>query len=55
MSGYHPDEPHWYLPLLGVDPLRHGKGLGSATTLILFTNLTTVTDHHYKHGYKTLN
>ena len=30
MSGYHPDEPHWYLPLLGVDPLHHGKGLGSA-------------------------
>lgn len=29
MSSYHPDEPHWYLPLLGVDPLHHGKGLGS--------------------------
>lgn len=30
MSSYHPHEPHWYLPLLGVDPLYHGKGLGSA-------------------------
>ena len=30
MSSYHPNEPHWYLPLLGVDPLHHGKGLGSA-------------------------
>lgn len=30
MSSYHPNEPHWYLPLLGVDPLYHGKGLGSA-------------------------
>ncbi|HXG07857.1 MAG TPA: GNAT family N-acetyltransferase [Nitrososphaera sp.] len=30
MSGYHPDEPHWYLPLLGVDPFHHGRGLGSA-------------------------
>jgi ribosomal protein S18 acetylase RimI-like enzyme len=29
MGGYHPNEPHWYLPLLGVDPLYHGKGLGS--------------------------
>ena len=29
MSGYHPNEPHWYLPLLGVDPHHHGKGLGS--------------------------
>jgi GNAT superfamily N-acetyltransferase len=30
MDSYHPREPHWYLPLLGVDPLHHGKGLGSA-------------------------
>ena len=30
MSSYHPNEPHWYLPLLGVDPLHHGEGLGSA-------------------------
>jgi GNAT superfamily N-acetyltransferase len=30
MGSYHPDEPHWYLPLLGVDPLMQGKGLGSA-------------------------
>ena len=30
MSKYHPHEPHWYLPLLGIDPLHHGKGLGSA-------------------------
>ena len=30
MSRYHPNEPHWYLPLLGVDPLYHGKRLGSA-------------------------
>jgi hypothetical protein len=30
MDGYHPSEPHWYLPLIGVDPAHHGKGLGSA-------------------------
>ena len=30
MNSYHPKEPHWYLPLLGVDPLQHGKGLDSA-------------------------
>lgn len=29
MAGYHPDEPHWYLPLIGVDPAWQGKGLGS--------------------------
>ncbi|HEX7207357.1 MAG TPA: GNAT family N-acetyltransferase [Nitrososphaeraceae archaeon] len=30
MGGFHPTEPHWYLPLLGVDPFYHGKGLGTA-------------------------
>lgn len=30
MGKFHPNEPHWYLPLLGVDPLYHGKGFGSA-------------------------
>ncbi|MBV8186730.1 MAG: GNAT family N-acetyltransferase [Alphaproteobacteria bacterium] len=28
MASYHPREPHWYLPLLGVDPARQGQGLG---------------------------
>ena len=30
MAAYHPKEPHWYLPLIGVDPARQGRGLGSA-------------------------
>ncbi len=30
MSGYHPNELHWCLPLLRVGPLHHGKSLGSA-------------------------
>jgi GNAT superfamily N-acetyltransferase len=30
MSRYHPSELHWYLPLMGVDPLQQGKGFGSA-------------------------
>jgi ribosomal protein S18 acetylase RimI-like enzyme len=30
MSRYHPSEPHWYLPLIGVDPSQQGKGYGSA-------------------------
>lgn len=29
MGGYHPSEPHWYLPLIGVDPPQQGKGYGS--------------------------
>jgi GNAT superfamily N-acetyltransferase len=30
MSRYHPLEPHWYIPLIGVEPSRQGQGLGSA-------------------------
>jgi GNAT superfamily N-acetyltransferase len=30
MGRYHPSEPHWHLPLMGVDPLKQGKGFGSA-------------------------
>ena len=30
MGRYHPQEPHWYLPLIGVDPPQQGKGHGSA-------------------------
>jgi len=30
MGRSHPGEPHWYLPLIGVDPQYHGKGLGAA-------------------------
>jgi len=27
---YHPTEPHWYLPFIGVDPVMQGAGYGSA-------------------------
>jgi len=30
MDHYHPKEPHWYLPLIGVDPACQGRGFGSA-------------------------
>jgi ribosomal protein S18 acetylase RimI-like enzyme len=30
MESYHPKEPHWYLPMIGVDPFQQGKGYGSA-------------------------
>jgi ribosomal protein S18 acetylase RimI-like enzyme len=30
MTGFHPEEPHWYLPIIGVDPAHQGKGLGGA-------------------------
>jgi ribosomal protein S18 acetylase RimI-like enzyme len=30
MVAYHPRDPHWYLPTVGIEPHLHGKGLGSA-------------------------
>jgi ribosomal protein S18 acetylase RimI-like enzyme len=30
MARYHPQEPHWFLPFIGVDPLQQGKGCGAA-------------------------
>ena len=30
MGRYHPGEPHWYLPLIGVDPLHQSRGYGAA-------------------------
>ena len=29
MDQYHPDGPCWYLPLIGVDPVHQGSGVGS--------------------------
>jgi GNAT superfamily N-acetyltransferase len=33
MDNYHPKEPHWYLPFIGVDPVKQGAGYGSALML----------------------
>jgi GNAT superfamily N-acetyltransferase len=30
MGKFHPAEPHWYLPLMGVNPEEQGQGRGSA-------------------------
>jgi ribosomal protein S18 acetylase RimI-like enzyme len=30
MGRHHPDGPHWYLPLIGVDPAHQGRGHGTA-------------------------
>ena len=30
MAVYHPTVTHWYLPMIGVDPARQGRGVGSA-------------------------
>lgn len=30
MAAFHPQEPHWYLPLIGADPAKQGNRHGSA-------------------------
>jgi GNAT superfamily N-acetyltransferase len=30
MARFHPTYPHWYLPMIGVEPSRQGSGIGSA-------------------------
>jgi len=30
IAAFHPEEPHWYLSMIGVDPARQGRGYGSA-------------------------
>ncbi|HTH36801.1 MAG TPA: GNAT family N-acetyltransferase [Pyrinomonadaceae bacterium] len=30
MAAFHPTEPHWYLPMIAVDPYRFGQGIGTS-------------------------
>jgi ribosomal protein S18 acetylase RimI-like enzyme len=47
MDRYHPTEPHWYLPMIDVDPAHQGKGFGSA----LLQHGLTRCDHEDKLAY----
>jgi GNAT superfamily N-acetyltransferase len=40
MAESHPRGPHWYLPFIGVEPARQGRGCGSA----LLSRMTRVCD-----------
>jgi len=43
----HPEEPHWYLPAIGVEPLSQGKGYGSA----LMTTGLDICDRNHAAAY----
>ncbi|HWP60276.1 MAG TPA: GNAT family N-acetyltransferase [Candidatus Acidoferrales bacterium] len=47
MAGRHPPEPHWYLPLIGVDPARQRHGYGS----ILLHQALAACDREQKLAY----
>jgi ribosomal protein S18 acetylase RimI-like enzyme len=38
----HPDEPHWFLPQIGVAPERQGRGLGSALLRPMLDHLDAI-------------
>jgi ribosomal protein S18 acetylase RimI-like enzyme len=47
MAKYHPTGPHWYLPLIGVDPAHQGKGLGGK----LMAHVLAHCDHDHCAAY----
>ena len=47
MGSYHPSDPHWYLPLIGVEPAHQGKGYGSA----LLRHALAHCDHNHQAAY----
>lgn len=47
MGAFHPAEPHWYLPLIGVDPAQQNKGYGA----MLLQHALTVCDRDRRPAY----
>ena len=67
MGAYHPQEPHWHLPLIGTDPSRQRKGEGSAllrhalsvcdrqqTPAYLEATSSTSVPLYQRHGFEVL-
>ena len=46
-AGYRPAEPHWYLPIIGVDPAYQSRGLGGE----LITHVCNRFDLDYASAY----
>jgi ribosomal protein S18 acetylase RimI-like enzyme len=47
LAACHPVEPHWYLPMIGVDPAHQGRGLGAA----LLTHTLRLCDRDHRPAY----
>jgi len=51
----HPAEPHWYLPLLGIDPKWQGRGLGGALIRVKLTECDATRSPAYLETQKPEN
>jgi len=47
ITAAHPEEPHWHLAFIGVDPTRRGKGTGAALLRYALARI----DEQHLHGY----
>jgi len=67
MVGFHPHEPHWYIPLIGVDPAFHGRGYGTQLMRYglavcdrdrqsVYLEATSLTNRRFyeRHGFRVL-
>jgi len=51
----HPPEPHWYLALLGVDPILQGHGIGRSLLEPVLTKCDVNIEHAYLETQKPEN
>jgi GNAT superfamily N-acetyltransferase len=67
MAGFHPREPHWYIPLIGVDPVFQGLGYGTQLMRqgliacdrdqqLAYLEATSLTNRQFyeRHGFRVL-
>ena len=67
LAAYEPDEPHWYLRQIGVDPAWQGRGLGGTLLAAAFEVIDRAGEAAYleattpgsrdlyeRHGFRTL-
>nr|WP_257785612.1 GNAT family N-acetyltransferase [Pedobacter steynii] len=52
MDKFHPTEPHWYLPMIGVDPAHQGAGVGSA--LMIESSNPKNISLYKRHGFEVI-
>jgi GNAT superfamily N-acetyltransferase len=55
VEGLHPTEPHWYLFTLGTEPVKQGRGVGSALLRAMLTHIDEAGEPAYLESSKERN